>query len=134
MGAPRDENFVETLFFRLLWMCGESVLSRSFQVNGDVASCLPSGVGMITLSPCIKRSGIWRQVRKCSGGAERLRTDYAFFVRFLVIFFQNALLFKNTFGCGGDLLIPNVPSRCSPPLPYYWKRQHFSLKAHRLSS
>ncbi|KRX34678.1 hypothetical protein T05_4778 [Trichinella murrelli] len=28
-------------------MCGESVLSRSFQVNGDVASCLPSGVGMI---------------------------------------------------------------------------------------
>ncbi|KRZ56768.1 hypothetical protein T02_13560 [Trichinella nativa] len=38
---------MKTLFFRLLWMCGESVLSRSFQVNGDVASCLPSGVGMI---------------------------------------------------------------------------------------
>ncbi|KRZ56715.1 hypothetical protein T02_10799 [Trichinella nativa] len=68
---------------------------------------------------------------------ERLHTDYAFFVvysRFLVVFFQNALLFKNTFGCGGDLLIPNVPPRCSPPLPYYRKRQHFGLKSHRLPS
>ncbi|XP_003374952.1 conserved hypothetical protein [Trichinella spiralis] len=100
-------------------MCGESVLSRSFQVNGDVAFCLPSGVGMITLSPCIKRSGLWRQVRKCSGGAERLRNDYAFFVvysRFLVwrpaYPKRSAPLFPTT-----PLLLetPTFQSQSSPP-------------------
>ncbi|KRZ94056.1 hypothetical protein T08_731 [Trichinella sp. T8] len=118
-------------------MCGESVLSRSFQVNGDVASCLPSGVGMIYAFTLYSKERSLAPSPKMQWRAERLRTDYAFFVvysRFLVVFFQNALLFKNTFGCGGDLLIPNVPPRCSPPLPYYRKRQHFSLKSHRLPS